>query len=43
VLNVVRDGVCSQSDQPLLDGVPVVPPGTPLSGQFFPLLYTPSL
>lgn len=38
VINVVRDGVCSMSDQPLLDGVPVVPPGTPLSGQFFPLL-----
>ena len=42
VLNVVRDGVCSQSDQPLLEGVPVVPPGTPLSGRFFPLLYTPN-
>ena len=39
VLNVVRDGVCSVSDEPLLDGVPPVPKGTPLSGQFFPLLY----
>jgi hypothetical protein len=41
VVNMVRDGVCSQSDQPLLDGVPVIPPGQPLNGQFFPLLYSP--
>ncbi|WP_254511105.1 phytanoyl-CoA dioxygenase family protein [Anatilimnocola floriformis] len=39
VINVVRDGVSSQSDQPLLSGVPVVPPGQTLDGQFFPLLY----
>ncbi|MFN8709434.1 MAG: phytanoyl-CoA dioxygenase family protein [Planctomyces sp.] len=39
VMNYVRDGVCSQSDQPLLDGVPVIPPSKPLDGQFFPLLY----
>ena len=38
VLNVVRDGVFSDSDSPLLEGVPVVPSGEPLSGQFFPLL-----
>ena len=42
VVNMVLDGVCSQSDQPLLDGVPVIPPGTPLGGQFFPLLYSPA-
>lgn len=42
VINVVRDGVCSASDQPLLQGVPVVPPGQPLGGQFFPLLYDPA-
>lgn len=41
VINVVRDGVRSESDTPLLAGVPVVPPGTPLGGNFFPLLYTP--
>lgn len=41
VLNVVRDGVRSVSDKPLLDGVPVIPPGTELGGQFFPLLYAP--
>ena len=38
VLNVVRDGVLSVSDDPLLEGVPPVPAGTPLGGQFFPLL-----
>lgn len=41
VLNVVRDGVCSASDEPLLAGVPTVPAGEPLGGKFFPLLYTP--
>jgi ectoine hydroxylase-related dioxygenase (phytanoyl-CoA dioxygenase family) len=39
VINVVRDGVRSASDQPLLDGVPPVPSGQPLGGQFFPLLH----
>jgi ectoine hydroxylase-related dioxygenase (phytanoyl-CoA dioxygenase family) len=38
VVNLVRDGVESDTDEPLLTGVPVVPPGTPLGGQFFPLL-----
>jgi ectoine hydroxylase-related dioxygenase (phytanoyl-CoA dioxygenase family) len=42
VINVVRDGVRSGSDEPLLEGVPVVPPGQPLGGQFFPLLYDPA-
>jgi len=41
VVNLVRDGVCSQSDKPLLEGVPVIPPGKPLGGRFFPLLYDP--
>lgn len=41
VINVVRDGVCSVSEDPLLQGVPVVPPNTPLGGQFFPLLFDP--
>ncbi|APZ94341.1 phytanoyl-CoA dioxygenase family protein [Fuerstiella marisgermanici] len=39
VLNVVKDGVCSDSDQPLLNGTDVVPPGQPLGGKFFPLLF----
>jgi len=42
VLNLVRDGVCSAVDEPLLAGVPVVPSGQPLSGQFFPLLLDPA-
>lgn len=42
VINVVRDGVRSATNAPLLEGVPVVPSGTPLGGQFFPLLYDPA-
>lgn len=38
VLNVVRDGVCSESNEPLLTGVPPVPRGQKLQGQYFPLL-----
>lgn len=41
VLNVFRDGVVSNSDQPLLAGVPAVPIGNKLQGQFFPLLFDP--
>ncbi|MDP1560417.1 MAG: phytanoyl-CoA dioxygenase family protein [Pirellulaceae bacterium] len=39
VINMVRDGVASASPEPLLEGVPPVPPGQPLSGQFFPMLW----
>ncbi len=39
VINVILDGVMSDSDEPLLDGVPPVPRGQRLDGQFFPLLY----
>jgi ectoine hydroxylase-related dioxygenase (phytanoyl-CoA dioxygenase family) len=39
VINVFRDGVVSASDDPLLAGVPPIPEGTPIGGQFFPLLY----
>lgn len=42
VLNVVRDGVCSDSDEPLLEGAAVVPKGRPLGGQFYPLLFDPA-
>lgn len=38
VINVFRDGVISASEKELLAGVPVVPPGRKLEGQFFPLL-----
>jgi len=39
VINVMLDGVKSDSDQPLLEGVPVIPKGDPVAGQFFPLLH----
>jgi ectoine hydroxylase-related dioxygenase (phytanoyl-CoA dioxygenase family) len=38
VINMFRDGVVSASDEPLLKGVPVIPRGNRLEGQFFPLL-----
>jgi len=39
VINVFADGVCSASDRPLLDGVPPIPVGAKMGGQFFPLLF----
>jgi len=39
VINVVADGVCSDADLPLLEGVPAIPKGKKLEGQFFPLLF----
>lgn len=42
VINVFRDGVVSDSDAPLLNGVPVIPKSEPMRGQFFPLLYDPA-
>lgn len=41
VINVVRDGVISNSDRPLLEGLPPIPSGEKLGGQFFPLLFDP--
>jgi ectoine hydroxylase-related dioxygenase (phytanoyl-CoA dioxygenase family) len=38
VINTVRDGVTSDADEVLLEGVPIIPKGQPLGGQFFPLL-----
>lgn len=38
VINVMRDGVCSATDEPLLNGVPAIPRGQKVEGQFFPLL-----
>ncbi|HWR13207.1 MAG TPA: phytanoyl-CoA dioxygenase family protein [Terriglobales bacterium] len=43
VINVVLDGVRSDSDEPLLEGVPAIPKGQNLEGQFFPLLYRPDV
>jgi ectoine hydroxylase-related dioxygenase (phytanoyl-CoA dioxygenase family) len=42
VINVFLDGVRSASGAPLLDGVPVIPAGEKMSGQFFPLLFDPN-
>ncbi len=42
VVNVIRDGVVSDSAEPLLEGVPPIPKGEKLSGQFFPLLFDPA-
>ena len=41
VINVFADGVTSDSNDPLLEGVPPVPKGEKMEGQFFPLLYNP--
>ena len=38
VINVFLDGVRSASDEPLLQGVPPIPSGETIEGQFFPLL-----
>ena len=42
VINVLRDGVHSASSEPLLQGVPPIPPGEKIQGQFFPMLFDPS-
>jgi ectoine hydroxylase-related dioxygenase (phytanoyl-CoA dioxygenase family) len=41
VLNVFRDGVISNTNTPLLKGVPVIDKGQKVEGQFFPLLFDP--
>lgn len=41
VVNLIRDGVRSASAEPPLAGVPPIPPGQPMGGQFFPLLFDP--
>jgi len=38
VVNVMRDDVRSASNESLLRGVPVIPAGEKVEGQFFPLL-----
>lgn len=42
VINVFRDGVRSASTGPLLQGVPSIPAGEKIQGQFFPMLFDPS-
>ena len=43
VINAFADGVISDSNEPLLEGVPVVKKGNKMEGQFFPLLYSPQV
>jgi len=43
VINAFRDGVVSASDTPLLEGVPPIPNGRKINGQFFPLLFDPNV
>ena len=38
VINFMRDGVISDSDEPLLAGVPPIGKGSKIEGKFFPLL-----
>jgi ectoine hydroxylase-related dioxygenase (phytanoyl-CoA dioxygenase family) len=42
VINVMRDGARSASNEPLLQGVPPIPAGEKIEGQFFPLLFDPN-
>ena len=42
VINVMRDGVRSATNEPLLEGVPAISPGEKISGRFFPLLHDPA-
>jgi ectoine hydroxylase-related dioxygenase (phytanoyl-CoA dioxygenase family) len=42
VINVFRDGVMSNSDEPLLEGTRVIQKGEKMGGRFFPLLFDPS-
>ena len=41
VINAFLDGVASDTDEVLLDGVPPIPRGRKMEGQFFPLLLEP--
>jgi ectoine hydroxylase-related dioxygenase (phytanoyl-CoA dioxygenase family) len=42
VINVFKDGTVSASDQPLMTGIPVIPPGEKVGGTYFPLLFDPA-
>jgi ectoine hydroxylase-related dioxygenase (phytanoyl-CoA dioxygenase family) len=43
VINVMKDGVRSASNEPLLQGIPVIRAGQKVEGQFFPILYEPRI
>jgi len=42
VLNVFADGTVSDSDEPLLQGIPAIRKGEKMEGQFFPLIFDPA-
>ena len=42
VLNVFKEGTISNTDEELLQGVPVIAKGHKMEGQFFPLLFDPA-
>lgn len=42
VINVFADGTYSDTDEVILNGVPVIEKGKKLEGKFFPLLYDPA-
>ncbi|XP_038066209.1 probable phytanoyl-CoA dioxygenase [Patiria miniata] len=42
VVNYVADGVCSNSDEPLLKGTNLIKKGDKMEGQFYPLIYDPA-
>jgi ectoine hydroxylase-related dioxygenase (phytanoyl-CoA dioxygenase family) len=39
VLNVFADGTISNTDEPLLQGIPSIPKGEKMGGQFFPVIF----
>ena len=41
LINAIRDGVRSARNDAPLEGVPPIPAGQPMGGQFFPLLFNP--
>jgi hypothetical protein len=41
VLNVFAEGTLSDSNEPLLAGVPVIPKGEKMGGKFSPLIFDP--
>ena len=41
VLNVFADGTMSDANEPMMEGIPIIPKGNRMDGKFFPLLYTP--
>ncbi|MBI1387612.1 MAG: phytanoyl-CoA dioxygenase family protein [bacterium] len=41
VINVFKDGVVSDKNEPMLEGTDAIPQGEPMGGRFYPLLFSP--